>query len=312
MQRWLIAGLLFCSLPVSAMELGEGISLDLAYIGEGVRNLQPGLLNPTKRTSYQDLLDASLAIEREGWKLFVRGMRAHGPDPSASRIGDLQTASNIEAPDRALLYEAWLELRFGKRTKTALLLGWHDLNSEFDVSEYASLLINSSFGIGPEISANVPTSIYPQPAAAVRLRIANDEGGYLALAAYDGDPATRAVRPKTEGIMYIGEVGLHWHDLGHPGVLKLGAWLHGGNKPSPFVAGKVFSRVSGRYFVAGARACKLGPRRLRLFRAIRRNAARSQRSAVLLWRRAAPARRLVRHRAGNRARFQSRRESSRR
>ncbi len=93
-------------------------------------------------------------------------------------IGDLQTASNIEAPDHFLLQEAWYEQQFADGM-LSLLFGLHDLNSEFYVSDYGSLFLNSSFGIGPDMTVNVPLSIFPRAGLAVRARIAPTLQSYL-------------------------------------------------------------------------------------------------------------------------------------
>ncbi|RME84424.1 MAG: carbohydrate porin [Zetaproteobacteria bacterium] len=245
-------GLLFAGVA-SAWEAAPGVSVELGYIGEFVRNFKPGLVDARKRTIYHDNLDLALTLDFAAMggpdtTLFVHGVRNHGGDPTGQVIGDLQTASNIEAPDQTILYEAWIEQRFWDG-QASVLVGLHDLNSEFYVSEYASLFLNSSFGIGPEISANVPTSIFPKPGLGARLRVQDEAGDALMLGAYDGDPTTRALRPKTEGWMFIGEAALVWTDLGQPGVLKLGAWRHTADKPSPFAPGVVFRDVSGAYLI---------------------------------------------------------------
>ena len=234
-----------------AAEVATGVALDFGYMGEFVRNFQPGHAAPVKRTIYQDHMDLALTLEPAAWggpdlTLFVHGVRDHGHDPSAEVLGDLQTASNIEAPDQLLLYEAWLEARVADG-RVGVLAGLHDLNSEFYVSEFASLFLNSSFGIGPEISLNVPASIFPQPGWGALLRVQNEYGNALRFGVYDGDPTTRAIRRKQEGLMGIAELELHWVDLGEPGVLKLGWWKHTGLHPSPFAPGRTFHAVMGAY-----------------------------------------------------------------
>jgi porin len=81
-----------------------------------------------------------------------------GGSASGSLIGDAQVVSNIEGASPKLFYELWVKQSFGQFSVTA---GLHDMNSEFFVSEHGGFFVNSSFGIGPSFSLNMPVSIYP-------------------------------------------------------------------------------------------------------------------------------------------------------
>lgn len=203
----------------------NGVTFEAVYTGEIARNFDPGLVSNKKETIYLDNLDMTLNIDTEkagmwsGGTFFVYGLSNSGRDPSGSVIGDLQTASNIEAPNTIVVYEAWYEQRFSD--SLSLLVGFHDLNSEFYVSEYSSLFLNSSPGIGAEISANVPVSIFARTGLAVRLHVDPTENWYIQTAVYDGDPATRTLKA-SEGKMYITETGLS----SETGTYKLGYWKH--------------------------------------------------------------------------------------
>ena len=90
-------------------------------------------------------------------------------------------------PEAVKIYEAWYEHRFFDE-RLSLLAGLHDYNSEFDVLEYASDFLNSSFGISPDIS-QVGPSIFPTTALAPRgSRRSRPAGSYLLAALYDGVP----------------------------------------------------------------------------------------------------------------------------
>ncbi|MDQ6971415.1 MAG: carbohydrate porin [Mariprofundaceae bacterium] len=226
----------------------SGLSLEAVYSGEFVRNLDPGLVQPRKDTIYHDNLDltATLDTEAAGWwtggTFFLYGLYNHGGFPSASVIGDLQTASNIEASrNQFIVHEAWYEHRLGGGV--SLLAGLHDLNSEFNASEYGSLFINSSSGIDPSISANVPTSLFPKAGLGLRMKFAPGDAWYVQAAVYDGDPATRSIS-KTEGGMSIVEAGTH---LPGDGSYKLGAWLHSADK---IFAGQRYNNDYGIYALA--------------------------------------------------------------
>jgi len=223
----------------------NGISVNVGYTGEAVRNFDPGLNNPKKVTTYHDNLDLELELDSEkaglwsGGTLYVHGLRNHGGDPTANVIGDLQTASNIEAPDQFIVHEAWYEQAFVDGD-FSLLLGLHDMNSEFYVSEYASLMLNSSFGIGPEVSGNVPASLFPQAGLGARLYYAPFEGVNIRAAIYDGDPATRGFKAG-EGEMVVVETGF---SDGENNSVKAGYWMHSAN---PTFSGVTFNRNYGFY-----------------------------------------------------------------
>jgi len=202
-----------------------GVTIEGAYTGEFVRDFSGGAPGG-HNVIYQDNLDVSITMDSEkmglwpGGTLFVYGLRNHGGDPSANTIGDLQTASNIEAPDNALVQEAWYEQQF-LHGALSILLGLHDLNSEFYVTDYGSLFINSSFGVGPDMSANAPLSIFPKAGLAARVRVEPSDDLYVQAAVYDGDPSTRALHA-AEGKLMIGEAGFS----SGTGSYKLGYWHH--------------------------------------------------------------------------------------
>jgi len=226
----------------------HGIDFEVGYTGEVVRNIVGGL--KPRQSVYHDNLEISLSLDSEkaglwpGGMIYVSGLRNHGGDPSGHVIGDLQTVSNIEAPDQFIVYEAWLEQQFADG-KLSMLFGLHDMNSEFYVSEYAGLFINSSFGIGPTISVNVPASIFPKAGLAGRIRIQPIEAAYVQAAVYDGDPATRGFKAG-EGRMLIGEAGAHMDGLS----AKVGYWRH---TAARVFAGRNFKHDFGYYGVADLR-----------------------------------------------------------
>ncbi|MDQ6967055.1 MAG: carbohydrate porin [Mariprofundaceae bacterium] len=221
----------------------NGVTFEAVYTGEIVRNFDPGVVNNKKETIYLDNLDMTLTIDTEkagmwsGGTFFVYGLSNSGRNPSTSVIGDLQTASNIEAPNTVSVYEAWYEQRFSD--SLSLLVGFHDLNSEFYVSEYSSLFLNSTPGVGAEMSGNVAISIFARTGLAARLHIDPTENWYIQMAVYDGDPTTRALKA-SEGKMYITETGLH----STTGTYKLGYWKHTANL---IFNGKAFSSDYGYY-----------------------------------------------------------------
>ena len=152
-----------------------------------------------------------------------------GQNFSAERIGDIQTVSSIEAPNTAKLFEAWYQYTFPNES-TSVLIGLHDLNTEFYVLERASKLLHSSFGNGPEIT-QVKASLFPTTALGVVARIAPSERTYISTGIYDGVPGkptdkfgTHIHFDKGDGVFFIGEAG--FFDITHaiPTKVAIGIW----------------------------------------------------------------------------------------
>lgn len=219
----------------------EGLSLELVFTGDVVTNHRGGLKTGAEYLGNIDLtatLDTEKAGLWNGGTFFVYILNNHGATPSGSHIGDLQVVSNIEATETTRLYEMWYEHHFDWSGIFSILIGQHDLNSEFNVTEYGGLFINSSFGVEPDISANVPVSIFPVAAPGVRVKWEPTESLYFMAAVYDGDPGAPDLNrsglrwrfSSDEGAMSIYEMGYHVGDVKDsqtlPGSYKAGYWYH--------------------------------------------------------------------------------------
>jgi len=223
----------------------KGISFEAGYAGDMVTNLQGGLHH---KTTYLGSLDLALTVDLgqagllPGGKIFVSGNNTHGGELPTNYIGDLQTVDNIEAPDAMRLYEWWYEQSFFK-DRLSVLAGVQGLDSEFAVSKYGCLFIHSSFGTPPDLTANVPGSLFPYVGPAVRIKIKPHEQVEFLVGIYDGDPSDggknlHGVRYRfssRQGLMTIFEGAYHpkiqWNDRMEPlpGSIKFGSWLHTAN-----------------------------------------------------------------------------------
>lgn len=199
-----------------AVELTPGLDLDFTYTGEWAQ-IDGGLSDHDTYLDNVDIVFEGDLDQLFGWKnstfaLYVLGNQGGSPSKYA---GDLQTVSNIDAPDTWKLYELWYQ-RNWRQDAHSLRVGLYDYNSEFDVLETGGLFINSSFGIGAEIASsgeNGP-SIFPTTSLAVRGRISNARGGYLQGVVMDGVPGdpgdphgTQVILKQDDGLMLAAEVG---------------------------------------------------------------------------------------------------------
>lgn len=127
---------------------------DLTNISE---NLEPIWLQYTDvAVGYDWTMDNQWGLQIYSSAFFTNG------NSISELVGDLQGISNIEASQGAEVLEAWIELKspLGLLVKGGIL----DSNADFDSIEPAQFFINSSHGIGPDLStvgANGP-SIFPE------------------------------------------------------------------------------------------------------------------------------------------------------
>ena len=230
----------FLPLQVKEDFVQKGIATEVVYTVDYFANTQGG----TKRKdTFLTNLNLTLNIDTQkvglwgGGQIFVYLLENSGSDKlTGSIVGDLQTVSNIEAPRTMRLYELWYQHHF-KKDKLSLLFGFHDYNSEFNVTEYGSLYHNSSFGIQPDISTNARPSIFPLAAPGIRLKVAPHQQWEILFAVYDGDPGDPDVDehfPRSDfdsegGAFIAGEVAYHFNNDYLPGFVKLGIWNNTGD-----------------------------------------------------------------------------------
>ena len=175
----------------------------------------------------------------KGWSAHAQIFRFDGQQLSA-RMGDIQTADNLEAVPTMRLFEAWVARQWGEENRSvALRAGLIDLNSQFDSIDPASLFINSSHGIGPELSRsgrNGP-SIYPVSAPAVTLTIVPSKRWTFRLGAFDGVPGDPD-RPKAfvaerlgkhDGLLAIVQID---YQLSKDSRIEAGAWRYSASVPA--------------------------------------------------------------------------------
>ena len=188
-------------------------------------------------------LSATLRGEQlgfNGWSIHAQVFRFDGQSLSR-RLGDIQTADNIEAVPVTRLFEAYVAKLWGNAQRSvAVRVGLIDLNSQFDSIDPASLMLNSSHGIGPDLSRsglNGP-SIYPVTATGSTVTWVQSKRWTFRFAAFDGvagDPnrprAFLAERLKpSDGLLLIGQTD--WQ-LTKNSRLEGGAWAYTAAQTGP-------------------------------------------------------------------------------
>lgn len=174
-------------------EQGSPYYINFAASGERVDNLRGGLATGH---DYNLLLQGGFAVNTtelglpRGGRIRLTAIHTNGGLSSERLIGDTQIASNIEAPDASRLYDIWFRQDFSQ-LPLRLRLGVIDFNEYFNVTNSASTLINSSFGIGAALSSNAPFSIYPEPGFGAMLRYGDAES-HVQAGIFSGKPQEHA------------------------------------------------------------------------------------------------------------------------
>lgn len=224
---------------------GKGLSLDMMFTADFVTNHSGGLKTHSDvdtSISYLSNTDLIVNVDTEkagfwnGGTFHGHFFNHHGANPSEDYIGDLQFVDNIESEEKTKLYELWYEHTFDlKGTELSVLIGQHDLNSEFNITEYGLLFLQSSFGFNNEISNNIPVSNFPVAALGFRIKWEPTESLYLMAEISDGDPGRNDCGlhwnlDSKEGFLSFYEVGYHFGDKADsetmPGTYKFGWWYH--------------------------------------------------------------------------------------
>ncbi|HEX4311539.1 MAG TPA: carbohydrate porin [Acidobacteriaceae bacterium] len=156
-------------------------------------------------------IDAAKALGWNGGSAFL-DLKQHTQEYGSVYTSASQGYSNIDAPSRTVLYQAWAQqLLFNNRLR--LKAGRIDANTDFAGVSTAADFLNSSMGFSPTIM-EFPT--YPQPKM----------GADLAVAATKSTQISAGLFGTNNGKMELGEVSQAW-TLGasqNPGRVALGIW----------------------------------------------------------------------------------------
>ncbi len=222
--------------PVYSQDGGSPVKIEAAYVGDCFSNFTGGM--ETGQT-YLGLIDFGIGINTNDiglWKngeFFAQVENTHGGSPSGDFIGVLQVASNIDNSDYTYLYELWYKQQINK---FSVQVGLIDLNADYLVAEAGGLFLNSSFGIQPSASMNIPVPIFPMNALAVNLQLQFSDAISLQTGIWDGNPGDLDSEPynvkwnlsEDQGFLSATELHLKYGKVGdnYKGSLKFGVLYH--------------------------------------------------------------------------------------
>ena len=223
----------------------------MTYDGVAFDALAGGL---RRGTTYLGALRLQLALDRpNGTSALLQVLNKHGGSPS-DFAGDTQGVSNLAAPNQWRVEEAWLQQNF-LSAQLSILAGRYDLNSEFYRLQSAGLFLNSSFGIGPELSERSP-SIYPITSTGIRVTYRPDTSLVVRAAAFNGLTIAEAAYLSRASSRQMprdirSRLGRFAALPPYEAKLSVGAWHSG--------------QSSGLYFLGDQAVYKNGARRLAVF-----------------------------------------------
>ena len=240
---------------LNAQKLSKAISIKGSYTFDLASNFSGGI---KKGSAFIGNIDLVFNFDLEAldlWKggdFFIYLLNNHGNSLS-DLIGDYQIANNIEAESHTRLYEVWYKQRF---KSWSFLIGQHDLNSIFAISETGQNFINSSFGIQPDLSSNFPASIFPLATLGIVVNWSLNDHIIISHAIYDGDPGSEDENPnslnwrlnKEEGALLINQIQFQIKKENIlKSIYKFGIWNHLQNQ---FLDEVLFSSRNGIYFIS--------------------------------------------------------------
>jgi porin len=207
---------------------------EVAYVGEVLNNFTGGIRTGSCYLGMANIRIAFFTGAAHLWRggeLYINGANTHGAEPSVVFLGDLQVASNIEAGNHTFVQEMWYKQSWNSIEITA---GLQDLNVYFVNSSNCGLFLNSSFGVLPTVSGNIPAPIFPLTSLGLSVKWKPSSKYTLLSALYDGSATNFKENPYNlnwhpgmeEGMLLFNEIQ-HEVTFGNlPGMYKAGIYMH--------------------------------------------------------------------------------------
>lgn len=228
----------------------KGVALQLNYITDIQGNPTGGQQQGAAYAGRLELaVDADLEklLGLQGLAFHANGYWITGVGLTTATLGNDMTASGIAALPTVRLFELWVEQKL-LNDKVAVRVGQLAADSEFTLSKYGALFVNSTFGWSAFTGTNLPNGgpAYPLATPGVRVKIGGvDDPFNILLAVYNGDPAGPGLGNPQKRDAYgtnftldgpplaIQEVQYRYNQDpksgGLAGTIKIGSYQHFGN-----------------------------------------------------------------------------------
>ncbi|MGY6770291.1 carbohydrate porin [Komagataeibacter sp. NFXK3] len=180
----------------------HGISFDIQEVDEvwgngtgGTPSGNDGASGSGTGPAYDGVTMPTLTVDTE--KLFglkgglfnVSALQTRGRSISQDHLANFNPVSGFEADRSTRLFELWYQQSFLKG-KLDVKIGQQDLDTEFLISDYASLYLNANFGwpMAPSVNLYGGGPSWPLSSPAIRIRYRPSEKFTFMFAAADDNP----------------------------------------------------------------------------------------------------------------------------
>jgi porin len=219
----------------------RGITFNAQYVAEAWGNATGGESTGTVYTglmSLQGNVDLQKLLGWQGANVSPRWYWLSGQDISAEHVGNIFTVSNIAGFPTFRMNELWFQQNF-LNDRISIRVGQLGADSEFDISTYSVVFLNSTFSWSPYLSTNIPNGgpAYPMGAPGVQVALTPVDWFSYRGAVFEGNPFAQNVNrygfrwdlSASNGYFSIHELNLRMNQDGKssslPGTFKLGGWF---------------------------------------------------------------------------------------
>ena len=180
----------------------HGITLDIQEVDELWGNTSGGSASGNDGASgsgtgpaYDGMTMPTLTVDLEkliglkGGLFNISALQLRGRSISQDHLGVFNPASGFEADRSTRLFELWYQQSF-LGGKLDVKIGQQDLDTEFLISDYGSLYLNSNFGwpMAPSVNLYAGGPSWPLASPAVRIRYRPTDQFTVMFAAADDNP----------------------------------------------------------------------------------------------------------------------------
>ena len=219
----------------------KGITFTTQYAAEVWGNPAGGVSSGAVYTglmTFQGNIDLQKLLGWRGASFSTRWYWLSGQDISAEHVGNIFTVSNIAGFPTVRMNELWLQQNFAG-DRISIRVGQMGADSEFYVSTYSVVFLNSALSWSPTLSTNIPNGgpAYPMSAPGIRLALTPVNWLTYQGAVFQGNPFAQNVNrygfrwdlSSSNGYFSIHELNFRMNQesgsSGLPGTFKLGGWF---------------------------------------------------------------------------------------
>jgi len=219
----------------------KGITFDIQYTAEVWGNPLGGVSHGAVYTglmTFQGNIDLQKLLGWQGASFSTRWYWLSGHDISTQYVGDSFGVSNISGSPTVRINELWFQQNF-LGDHISIRVGQMGADSEFYVSTYSVVFLNSALSWSPTVFTNIPNGgpVYPMGTPGIRLAL-TPIGWFSYLGAvFQGNPFAQDVNrygfrwdlSSSNGYFSMHELTFRMNQepgsISLPGTFKLGGWF---------------------------------------------------------------------------------------